>query len=464
MPSSLVEKSLIEKIWADHVIAPVGDDFFVARVDRVLLHERGGGVALRELTRRGLPVRRPAAVFATLDHVVDTHPGRSGADRVPGGAEFVATLRDETRAHRIRLFDLDHPHQGIVHVITPELAIAFPGSTVACNDSHTCTLGGIGVLGWGIGSSDVAHALATQTLIVKRPRTMRITLEGRLSPWISAKDVVLAMASRLGVRVAKGYSVELAGSIVHRFSVEARLTLCNMAVELAATTAVIAPDDATFEYLRRGPFAPQGAAWDVAVSYGRRLSSDPEAAYEHEVALDFEDLAPQVTWGTSPEHAIGVDRVVPETAIERALCYMALSPGQRIEGVPISAAFIGSCTNGRLEDLREAARVLRGRKVARGVRALCVPGSATVKRLAEAEGLREVFLEAGFEWREPGCSFCFNAGGESFGPTDRVVSTTNRNFEHRQGPSTRTHLASPATVAASAVAGCIADVRKVACE
>ncbi len=461
--------TLIDKIWNDHVVTTLDEDLCIVRIDRTLLHERGGGVALDALTKRSARVRRPSAVFATIDHLVDTDPARERATRVPGGEAFIDSLRAGTRQHGIRLFDIDDPEQGIVHVISPELGIALPGSTLACNDSHTCTVGGVGALGWGIGSTELAHALATQTLILARPRAMRITLRGTLSPWTGAKDVVLAVIARLGASGGKGYYVEFAGPIVMGLSVDERLTLCNMAVEFAATSAIVAPDDTTYEYLQSARFAPSGASWDAALAYFRSLPSEPDASYEREVTFELDRLAPQITWGTHPEHATSIDGRIPEPGdargarneIDHALRYMGLVPGALLEGTPIDAAFIGSCTNSRVDDLRAAARVLKGRRVAKGVRALCVPGSARVKRIAEDEGLAAVFVEAGFDWREPGCSLCFNAGGERFEPGHRVVTTTNRNFEHRQGHGARSHLASPATVAASAVMGAIADVRKL---
>jgi 3-isopropylmalate/(R)-2-methylmalate dehydratase large subunit len=343
-----------------------------------------------------------------------------------------------------------------------------PGATIVCPDSHTCTQGALGAFAWGIGSTEAEHALATGTLRVRRPATMRVRFEGRLQPGVTAKDLSLALISRHGAAGGNGFAVEYAGSAVRALEVESRLTLCNMATEFAAMTAMIAPDDTTFAYLEGRRFAPRGADWERALEHWRVLGSDVDAAFDREIEIDVTGLAPMITWGTSPQHATVIDGCVPapdasgasREAYERALAYMDLRAGQPLQSLAIDAAFIGSCTNSRLSDLRRAARVLRGRRVAPGVRAICVPGSMSVKRDAEAEGLDRIFREAGFEWRESGCSMCFYAGGESFGPRERVVSSTNRNFESRQGPETRTHIASPETVAASAVAGRLADVRR----
>ena len=465
-------RTLLDKLWLQHLIADLGDGASLLHIDRIFLHERTGSVALQTLQADGRAVRHPELVFCTMDHIVDTLPGRGDETRMPGGRAFIETTRAAARGAGIRLFDVNHPQQGIVHVISPELGIVLPGTTVVCPDSHTCTQGALGALAWGIGSSEAEHALATQTLRVGRPGAMRLRFDGRLREGVTAKDMILWLIARHGASGAAGHAIEFAGEAVRALPVEARLTLCNMAVEFSAFTGLIAPDDTVFEYLHGRPFAPQGRAWEQAVHSWRQLASDNDAAFDREIEVDAGSIAPMVTWGTSPQHAMPIDSAVPDPlhepdahtrqAMERALSYMDLEPGQRLPGLPIGAAFIGSCTNARLSDLRAAASVLRGRHVAPGVRAICVPGSQQVKRDAEAEGLHHVFTQAGFEWREPGCSMCFFAGGESFGHRQRVVSTTNRNFEGRQGPETRSHLASPATVAASAVAGCLADPRALA--
>ena len=456
-------RTIIDKLWDAHRIMKIGDESDLLYIDRIFLHERTGSIALQSLERAGLGVRRPSRVFATMDHIVDTTPGRTDRTRVPNGAEFIRATRESARAAGITLFDIGDPRQGIVHVVSPELGIALPGLTLVCPDSHTGTIGGLGALAWGIGSTEAEHALATQTLIVRRPPQMRVRFDGSLRPGVGAKDLVLHLIGRHGAAGGAGSAIEFAGEAVRQLPIEGRLTLCNMAVEFGAWTGVVAPDDSTIDYVRGRPYAPHGAAWDSAVAAWRELASDGRAQFDAEITLDVGGLGPQVSWGTSLQHIAATDGTVPSPAeaadrharegMERALHYMDLQPGQALSALPVDAAFIGSCTNARLSDLRDAAAVLKGHKVAPGVRALCVPGSSTVKRAAEAEGLDAVFREAGFEWRESGCSLCFYAGGEGFRPGDRVISSTNRNFEGRQGPGTRTHLASPATVAASAVLG-----------
>jgi 3-isopropylmalate/(R)-2-methylmalate dehydratase large subunit len=465
-------RSVIEKIWDAHVVAELGDGQALVHVDRVFLHERTGPQALAGLAAAGHAVANPALVFGVIDHIVDTDPGRTERTRFKGGDEFIRSFRDLARRAGIRLFDLDDPRQGIVHVISPEQGIALPGCTLVCPDSHTCTVGGIGALAWGIGSTEGEHAVATQTLVRRRPKTMRVEFRGALVPGVTAKDMILGLIGRYGPAGGANHALEFDGAAVRALGVEARLTLCNMAVEFGAWTGLVAPDDTTIEWIAGRPFAPQGAHWDAAVVHWQTLASDTEAPWDAHLELDCGPLAPQVTWGTSPAHAVGVDGVVPDPAaapdataragFERALAYMDLKPGQPLAGLPIEAAFIGSCTNSRLSDLRAAASLLRGRRVAPGVKALVVPGSTSLKKAAEAEGLDRVFRDAGFEWRESGCSLCFYSGGDSFGTARRVITSTNRNFEGRQGPGVRSHLASPLTVAASAVAGRIADPRTLA--
>jgi len=411
----------------------------------------------------------PSRVFCTMDHIVDTTPGRGDATRMPGGTAFIVETREAAQAAGIHLFDVRDPLQGIVHVISPELGIVLPGATVVCPDSHTCTQGAMGAFAWGIGSTEAEHALATGTLRVKRPKTMRVRFEGALPEGVTAKDMTLALIAAHGSVGGNGYAVEYAGPAVEALEIEARLTLCNMATEFSAVTGFIAPDEKTFEYLRGRAHAPVGAEWEQAVESWRALRSDAGAVFDKEIVIDVSSLSPMITWGTSPQHAVPIRASVPAqaesgTTVEaysRALQYMDLQPGVALESLKIGAAFIGSCTNSRLSDLSRAANILRGRRVAAGVRAICVPGSMSVKKAAEAEGLDQVFRDAGFEWRESGCSMCFFAGGESFGKQERVVSSTNRNFESRQGPETRTHLASPETVAASAVAGHLIDFRRL---
>jgi len=462
-------QTLVEKIWAAHVVAELGDDTDLLHIDRLFLHERSGGRMLQGLADAGRPVFDPAMAFGTLDHIIDTDPGRTDSTKFPGGAEFIRSFREGTAAAGVRIFDIGDPAQGIVHVIAPELGVAQPGLTLACGDSHTCTVGGMGALAWGIGVTQGEHVLATQCLPMQRPRQMRVRFEGALRDGVTAKDMVLHLIRLYGARGGDGCAVEFAGEAVRALSCAARMTLCNMAVEFGAWTGIVAPDETTIDYLRGRPHAPQGADWDAAVAWWRTLASDEGARFDREMVIDAADLRPSVTWGTSSEQTVGIDEPAPSPAAiadavarasaEKALRYTHVEPGQPLAGLPIDAAFIGSCTNSRIEDLRAAARVLEGRKVAPGVLAICVPGSTPVKRQAEAEGLDRIFKDAGFQWREAGCSLCFYAGGDSFGGARRVISSTNRNFENRQGPGVQTHLASPLTVAASAVAGRIADPR-----
>ena len=463
--------TLFEKIWSAHLVTMLGEETGLIAIDRILLHERTGGIALQSLAERGKTVLDPAQAFATMDHVVDTRIGRTDETLIPGGSAFITTTRDAARDNRITLFDLGDPAQGIVHVISPERGIVLPGLTLVCADSHTGTQGALGALAWGIGSTEAEHALATGTLRVRKPRTMRVTVTGVLGIGVTAKDLALAIIGELGAGGASGHIVEFAGSAVTALDIEGRLTLCNMATELSAFSAIIAPDVSTLAYLEGRPNAPQGAEWDRAAVQWAVLFSDHDAIFDRDVTIDAATVAPTVTWGTSPQQAIPIGGIVPDLAHSphdteeshaRALAYMNLSPGMALAGLPIDAAFIGSCTNSRLSDLRRAAQILDGRKVAQGVTAICVPGSTPVKRAAEAEGIDRIFRDAGFEWRESGCSMCFFAGGESFGLEERVISSTNRNFESRQGPRTRSHLASPETVAASAIAGHIVDPRSFA--
>jgi 3-isopropylmalate/(R)-2-methylmalate dehydratase large subunit len=469
--SNAAPRTVIAKIWDEHVVAELGGGESLLHLDRIFLHERTGPALLAGLEAAGRRPAHPGLVLGIMDHAVETLPGRLERSRGPGANTFVAGFRERTWAAGIRLVDLDDPRQGIVHVVSPEQGLALPGFTVVCPDSHTGTVGGIGALAWGIGSTEGEHAVATQTLVRRRPKAMRVELRGRLPAGAGAKDMALALIGRFGAAGGDGHAIEFAGEAVRALAVEGRLTLCNMAVEFGAWTGLVAPDDATIAWVAGRPLAPRGELLERAAAHWRGLVSDDGAPWDARLELDVSSLAPQVTWGTSPEHAIAIDGRVPDpsqasggarAALERALEYMALRPGDAIAGTPIEAAFIGSCTNSRLPDLREAARVLAGRKVAPGVKAIVVPGSSTVKREAEAEGIDRVFREAGFEWRESGCSLCFFAGIDSFGAARRVITSTNRNFEGRQGPGVRSHLASPATVAASAVAGCIADPRTAA--
>jgi 3-isopropylmalate/(R)-2-methylmalate dehydratase large subunit len=457
-------RTLFAKLWDAHAVRELGDGWALLHVDRHLLHDLSGGPALAELAARGLVPHDPGLAFATPDHAVSSAPGRV-ATTFPLGGTLHAALRDGTRAAGIRLFDLGRPGQGIVHVMGPELGLVLPGLTVVCGDSHTCTNGGLGALAFGVGSSESTHVLATQVLRLQRPRTWRIAVEGALGRGVTAKDLALHLVARFGAAAGAGFAIEYAGPAVEALDVEGRLTLCNLTVELGARFGLVAPDATAIAWLRGRPFAPVGAAFDAAAAHWRTLRSDAGAAFDREDTVDAGAVAPTVTWGTSPEHAIAVDARVPlatDDATRAALAYMGLEGGAPLAGTPVDWVFIGSCANARLGDLRAAAAVVRGRRVADGVTAWVVPGSETVKRDAEAEGLDRVFAEAGFAWREPGCAMCVAANGERVPPKARCVSTSNRNFVGRQGPEARTHLASPAMAAAAALAGRIVDVREAA--
>jgi 3-isopropylmalate/(R)-2-methylmalate dehydratase large subunit len=461
-------RTLFSKIWDGHLIADLGGDTALLHVDRHLLHDLGGSRGLLNLKQRGLPVHDPGLTFATPDHAISTAPGRRGTIEV--GQSLLESLRAETSASGIRLFDINEPGQGIVHVIGPELGLSLPGSLIVCGDSHTCTHGGLGALAFGIGSSELDHVLATQTIIQHRPKTMRVRFEGSMPFSVTPKDLILALIGTIGAAGGTGYAVEYAGSAIRAMPIEGRLTICNLSIELGAKMGMAAPDDTTYAYLYGRPYAPAGPLWDAALKAWRALPGDDEAIFDREVTIDAASVAPQVTWGTSPEHVIGIGERIPDpsqigdmdkrAAMETALAYMDLPPGAPIMGTPIDWVFIGSCTNSRLSDLTAAAEIVRGRKVAPGVHAWAVPGSETVKRDAVAKGLDKIFLDAGFEWREPGCSMCLAVNGEIVPPGQRSLSTSNRNFIGRQGPRARTHLASPAMAAAAAVTGVITDVRQ----
>ena len=462
--------TLFDKIWDAHTVRRLEDGSALIYIDRLFLHERTGSVALSSLAADGRRVHNPRHVFATMDHIVDTLPGRGDTTMVPGGEAFIQSMRSTANDAGIQLFDINDPRHGISHLIAAEQGLALPGLVVACPDSHTCTLGALGALGWGIGTSDCEHALVTETLLSTKPRQMRISCDGELGFGVSAKDLILHLIGRYSASGGAGHAIEFCGSAIEAMPIEPRFTLCNMAVEFSAFTGVIAPDARVFDYLQGRPGAPAGAQWDIAVEHWKSLATDPDAHFDRQIEIDATDVAPTITWGISPQHAAPVTAAVPSSSDARnseerelmqvALDYMGLVPGQSLLGLPIDAAFIGSCTNARLSDLAAAAQVLAGRRVASGVRAICTPGSATVKARAEQAGIDKVFTDAGFEWREAGCSLCFHAGGEGFERGDRVVTSTNRNFRGRQGPGVRSHLASPASVAAAAICGHIADVRE----
>jgi 3-isopropylmalate/(R)-2-methylmalate dehydratase large subunit len=452
------------------VVADLGADLALLHVDRHFLHDLNGPKVLADLRARGYRVRNPELITATADHAISTEPGRTEASNEVT-AEHLRTLRAETERSGIRYYGIDREGQGIVHIMGPELGLTQPGVSIVCGDSHTCTQGAFGALAFGIGRSEVLHVLATQTLYQKKPKRMRIHFEGAPASLVSPKDLVLYLIGRIGSDGGSGHAVEYAGSTIRSLSMEGRMTVCNLSVELGAKVGMVAPDDTTFAYLSGRPFAPKRGLWDRGLAYWRSLQTDADATFDREIAIDARQVAPQVTWGTSPQQVIGVDGAVPDPsaepdsnkrrALSDALAYMGLTPGRPIAGLPVDWVFIGSCTNGRIEDLRAAAQIVRGRKVAAGVRAWVVPGSQSVQRAAEAEGLATVLRDAGFEWREPGCSMCLAANGETVPRGQRSVSTTNRNFEGRQGPQARTHLASPASAAAAAIAGSITDVRRL---
>jgi len=468
VPSNRRPATLVDKIWDQHVVADLGDGLYLLHVDLHLLHDLSGPASLGALLNRELHVRNPELTFATPDHSVSTLPGRRD-DTSESGARLLPALRSRCEAESITLFDIDDPAQGIVHVIGPELGLTLPGATVLCGDSHTCTHGGLGAVAWGIGTSEITHVLATQTIVEARPKQMRVQFEGRTAPHVEAKDLILHLIGWLGADAGSGFAIEYAGSTIRAMSIEERMTLCNLSIELGAKIGLVAPDDTTFSYLAGRPYVPKGQSWDAALAQWRTLTTDADASFERDLAIDASQVAPQITWGTSPAHTIGVNEPVPSpadapsasarSAWKDALAYMNLRPGQPLTGLPVQHVFIGSCANSRLSDLQVAARVVAGRRVAAGVRAWVVPGSRQVKREAEALGLHRVFEQAGFEWREPGCSMCLATNGETVPAGDRCVSTTNRNFVGRQGPSARTHLSGAAMAAAAAIAGTIVDVR-----
>jgi 3-isopropylmalate/(R)-2-methylmalate dehydratase large subunit len=461
MPSPR-NRTLFEKVWDAHQVEPEGADRpGVLYVDLHLIHEVTSPQAFAALAERGLKVRCPQRTFATLDHSTPTLPTRADGTRpyVTAEAESqVHTLEENCRFHGIDLEGWDSPNRGIVHVMAPELGLTQPGQVVVCGDSHTATHGAFGALAFGIGTSEVGHVLATQCLLQRKAKSLRVTVDGTLAPGVGGKDLALAIIAELGIGGGTGSVIEYAGEAIRALDMEGRMTVCNMSIELGARAGMIAPDETTIAWLRGRPRAPQGKAFDEAAARWRELASDPGAVFDREVRLDAAAIKPMATWGTTPDTGIAIDTNVPEGQ-SRARDYMKLEAGRPIAGAPVDVVFIGSCTNGRISDLRAAADVMRGRKVDKSVRALVVPGSEAVRREAEAEGLDKVFLAAGAEWRLPGCSMCIAMNGDLVAPGQLAVSTSNRNFEGRQGPGARTVLASPATAAASAIAGRIADPR-----
>jgi 3-isopropylmalate/(R)-2-methylmalate dehydratase large subunit len=465
-------RTLFDKIWDAHVVERLPDGTAILYIDRHLIHEVTTPQAFEGLRAAGRKVRRPEATLAVVDHNVPTDSTRYTGIEEPESALQVATLERNVRAFGVPYIPLDDQRQGIVHVIGPELGLSQPGMTIVCGDSHTSTHGALGALAFGIGTSEVEHVLATQTLLQKPAKNMRITVDGTLGFGCSAKDIVLAIIGKIGTAGGTGHVIEYAGEAIRALDMAGRMTVCNMSIEAGARAGMIAPDETTFAYVKGRPFAPKGEAWEKALAWWKSLPSDPGARFDREVTLNAADIAPMVTWGTNPEAVVPVTGRVPNPAdepdpakraqMQRMLEYMGLTPGAPIAGTPVDVVFIGSCTNSRIEDIRAAAAVARGRRVAEGVRALVVPGSGLVKKQAEEEGLDRVLKEAGFEWREAGCSMCLGMNPDKLKPGQRCASTSNRNFEGRQGPGGRTHLLSPAMAAAAAVTGRLVDVREMA--
>ena len=467
-------KTLFKKIWDKHVVSVDVDSPAVLYIDMHLVHEVTSPQAFTGLRTRGLKVRRPERTVATIDHGVPTRT----IDGSPRGrmafaddlsAKQILQMEDNCREFGIRLFDIENPNLGIVHIIGPEQGLTQPGMTIVCGDSHTATHGAFGALAFGIGTSEVEHVLATQCLLQREPKTLEVVLNGRLQKGVSAKDIILALISQIGIGGGTGSVIEYRGDIIHSLSMEERMTICNMSIEAGARAGMIAPDDTTYEYLAGRPHAPKGAKWQAALENWKQLPSDAGAEYDNSIQVDVEHLEPMITFGTNPGMGIPITAPIPDpsmhadagqrTALEKALAYMDLQPGMPLLGHPVDVVFIGSCTNGRISDLRAAASMLNGRKTAPGTRVLVVPGSQEVKRQAEAEGLDKIFLQAGAEWRESGCSMCIAMNGDQIAPGQFAVSTSNRNFEGRQGKGGRTMLASPITAAAAAVTGVVTDPR-----
>ncbi|GHC66292.1 3-isopropylmalate dehydratase large subunit [Limoniibacter endophyticus] len=466
--SAVAGMAMFDKIWDRHVVIAKQNGPSLLYIDRDMIHE-GSFHAFADLRRRGLRVRKPNQVFGTADHYAPTS-GRAISDAAtPQIARMIEQFDDNMRWGGVHHFGLSDPRQGIVHVVGPEQGITLPGLTIVCSDSHTSTQGALGAIAFGIGQSENAHVMATQTLWQVRPKTMRITIDGVLAPGVHSKDVILAIIGKIGAGGAGGHAIEYAGSAIRSMSIEQRLTICNMSIEAAARCGMVAPDDTTFEYIYGRPFAPRAEDWDDALAFWRTLPTDEDASFDREVVLAAEDIQPMVTWGTSPEDVLPISAHVPDPAgqadvekretMARALNYMGLEPGTPLSAITIDRVFIGSCTNGRIEDLRAAAAVLKGQKAK--VPGFVSPGSTVVKRAAEAEGLDRIFKEAGLEWRESGCSMCSAMNGDQVNSQERCASTSNRNFVGRQGPGARTHLVSPAMAAAAAVTGRLTDVRQL---
>lgn len=463
-------RTLFDKIWDNHLVKVDEDGTALLYIDRHLVHEVTSPQAFEGLRMTGRKVRRPDATLAVADHNVPTTDRSHGIADAESALQ-VQTLEENAREFGVTYFKMDDIRQGIVHIVGPEQGFTQPGMTIVCGDSHTATHGAFGALAFGIGTSEVEHVLATQTLIQSRPKNMRISVKGDLPVGVGAKDLILAIIGKIGTAGGTGYVIEYAGEAIRKLSMAGRMTICNMSIEAGARAGLIAPDETTYAYLQGRPMAPKGAAWELAVEQWKKLPSDDGAQYDQEVTLEAADIVPLVTWGTSPEDVVAINGRVPSPddfadenkrrAVIRSLDYMGLQAGTKISDIAIDRVFIGSCTNGRIEDLREVADLVKGRKVAANVGAMIVPGSGLVKEQAEAEGLDKIFVEAGFEWREPGCSMCLAMNADKLEPGERCASTSNRNFEGRQGRGGRTHLMSPAMAAAAAVTGHLVDVRQL---
>ncbi len=462
-------RTLFDKIWDAHAVGTRVDGRVLLYMDRHVLHELHAPHAFKKLQAAGRKVRRSDITFSAMDHTASTRPGHDQSDN-PNGKAIADAMREGSRRNNIRVFDFDDPEHGISHVVAPELGMVLPGATHAVPDSHACTVGGLGALAFGVGTTELEHILATQTLALVKPKRMRITLTGRPGAGAEAKDIALRILREIGVSGGRGHIIEFAGEAARALPIEGRMTLCNLTIEMGSRSGMIAGDDATFQWIAGRPWAPKGAQWEQALAHWRTLPSDDGAAFDRDISVDCDGLAPQITWGTDPAQVIDISGRIPDPAalepgkraqMEKSLAYMGVSPGDAIEGLPVQRVFIGSCTNARLPDLELAANILRGRRIAPGVKALVVPGSNKVKRDAEAKGLDRVFMDAGFRWGESACSMCAGANGDRGEPGERVLSTTNRNFENRQGPGVRTHLVGAGLAAAAAVTGRITDVRKL---
>jgi len=469
VPDPQSPRTLYDKLWDSHVVERLPDGNCLLYIDRQLIHEVSSPQAFEGLRLAGRKPRRPQAMLAVPDHNVSTEPARGLRVEDHQSALQLKVLQENCTAWSIPYIPMLDPRQGIVHIIGPEQGFTLPGITLVCGDSHTSTHGAFGALAFGIGTSDVEHVMATQTLVLRRAKPMRVAVTGPLPNGVTAKDVALAVIARIGAAGGRGRVIEFTGSSVVGLSMEGRMTLCNMAIEAGATAGLIAPDETTFEYLQGRPLTPAGQNFAAAVTYWKTLSSDPGAQYDKQVSLEAGEVAPQVTWGTSPQDSLPITGVVPDpatvdnpdrsAAVQRSIEYMGLSAGMALQNIYIDRVFIGSCTNGRIEDLRAVAEVVAGRKVSPRVQAMVVPGSGLVKRQAESEGLDKILMDAGFQWRQPGCSMCVAINADRLAPGERCASTSNRNFEGRQGPGGRTHLMSPAMAAAAAITGHLTDIR-----